>query len=259
MIHRPISCRCVVLARVVRSTVARALPASAGIRFRVFGIGAAMMLLGACGEEPRPDGSFVVVESRSSRVDRPEPARLDTPRSPAGSGATPRAQASAAGQAAGLTWKIPPSFEARPMPASLGNVYLDYCVAAKSGAETHDGYLVSSQSSGTVAANLARWKGQFPDGRVVRESAIEVAAAPRPLTGALLEMEGPTYAMRGSLWAEGPPVPIRALFAAIEGPEGLVTFRYLGTPASAERMAPAFDALVQSVRRQSPAQGGGGE
>lgn len=223
----------------------------------------AALVLAACGESERPDGRFEVRQSRGSRSERVEPGRAPAESGAAKGGAAMGGAPSSNGALpaaprAGLSWQVPPAFVPAEMPAGFAGIYLDFCRLPKEGAETHDGILVTSVSTGDLAANVARWKGQLPEGRVVREGPFEIpAASGAPLRGTLLEMEGPTYAMRGSLWEEGPPTPIRAIFAAIEGPSGLLTLRYVGPPAGGERAAAPIRALIDSVRRADASSGGG--
>ncbi|MBK9384618.1 MAG: hypothetical protein IPN34_07340 [Planctomycetes bacterium] len=229
-----------------------------------FGAALALLLAGCSGED-RPDGGFRVERSKGARSERVEPGRApserpsgDAARSSTSSGA--RGAPAAAGTGAGLTWTIPEGFVREAVPAAFSGLYLDFCRAPKQGAETHDGIVVSSVIAGTIEANLERWKGQFEGGKVVREGSFELPVpGGAALRGALLEIEGPAYAMRGSLWSEGPPSPIRAIFAAIEGPSGLLTLRYVGPPAGGERAAASFRALLDSVRRVDSGSGGGGK
>ncbi|MBL8897835.1 MAG: hypothetical protein JNM84_09410 [Planctomycetes bacterium] len=264
MIHRP-SPSCTVSARATRVPAAWIAPLAATVVLA--------FALTACGGDDRPDGSFAVERSRGSRTERVEPGRAPAAAASGTSASNPgaanlgagspggaRASAAAAESGAGLVWKMPEAFVREAVPASFAGVYLDFCRLPKAGVETHDGIVVSSVVAGTIEANLERWKGQFAGGQVVREGAFELpASSGGALRGALLEIEGPTFAMRGSLWTEGPPSPVRAIFAVIEGPSGLLTLRYVGPPAGGERAAAPFRALIDSVRRADSASAGGGK
>ena len=153
----------------------------------------------SCGDDVAADGSYEVSAQRGERRDNAHPAREH---SHGGSGVP---EAGRAGSGGGMTWTLPALFEAEAAPEQFARFYKDYCRVPKQGAETHDGFLVTLVSSAGIEANLTRWKGQFPGGRIVREEPL--ALTDQSLSGVLLEMEGPTYSMRGSLWAEGRPTP----------------------------------------------------
>jgi hypothetical protein len=254
MIHRPSP----------RPSSPLRVPRFAAAWLSFLGAGLALLLSG-CGGDETSDGSFRVERSRGARTERVEPGRAPSEAAKnaadmSSSSSAARGATAAAGTGAGLVWTMPEAFVREAVPAGFSGLYLDFCRVPKQGAETHDGIVVSSVIAGTIEANLERWKGQFTGGKVVREGGFELpAAGGAALRGALLEIEGPTYAMRGSLWSEGPPSPIRAIFAAIEGPSGLLTLRYVGPPAGGERAAAPFRALLDSVRRADSGSGGGGE
>jgi hypothetical protein len=176
-------------------------------------------------------------------------SKRETPAEPPAPSSAPTAQAAKA-PAGKLAWTDPPAWKRRPgsNPMRLA----EYGVPHASG-ETEDGECVvttfGAGQGGNVEANIERWVRQFePD------SAGGLQRAERVVNGikiTTVELAG-TYknmAMPGAPPSTGPKPHYRMVAAIVDVPEGMHFFKLVGPDRTVVEARPAFEALLDTVRR----------
>jgi hypothetical protein len=112
-------------------------------------------------------------------------------------------------------------------------------------------FYFGADQGGSVEANMTRWLGQFKQADGSDAVAKRGERTVNDITVATIETTG-NYG--GGMAAPGAPPPAAiteaALLGAIaKGPEGSVFFKLVGPRASLESARPAFDQLLESLRK----------
>lgn len=156
--------------------------------------------------------------------------------------------ASASPKAGGLTWTAPKPFVARTPKSSMRAA--EYGIEGDAQSELTVFYFGADQGGG-VEANMNRWLGQFKQADGSDAVAKRSERTVNNMSVATIETTG-TYG--GGMAAPGAPPPAAiedaALLGAIaKGPEGSVFFKLVGPRASLDGARPAFDQLLESLRK----------
>jgi hypothetical protein len=124
-----------------------------------------------------------------------------------------------------------------------------YVVPAAAG-DSEDGecavFYFGQGQGGDVDANIKRWNGQFEGG----------AAAPKPAQTTINGLKVTTIEHSGTYLAGGPMMKAatkkpgyRMAGAIVEAPQGNVFFKLTGPAKTVQAAKPAFDKMMQSVKR----------
>ena len=156
--------------------------------------------------------------------------------------------ASASPSAGGLTWTAPEPFVARPPKSSMRAA--EFGIAGEPQSELAVFYFGPDQG-GSVEANMARWIAQFKQADGSDAVAKRSARTVGEITIAMVETTG-NYG--GGMAAPGAPPPAAIndaalLGAIVEGPKGSVFFKLVGPRASVEGARPAFEQMLESIRK----------
>jgi len=162
--------------------------------------------------------------------------------------APPTANTAPAGtpSAGGLTWTAEAPLVARA--PSMQMRAAEYAVAGEGAPEAVlSVFHFGAGMGGSVADNVARWVGQVqgPNGGPAEARTAQRIVNDLPVT--MVEAEGTmSTGMPG-----GPAAPAMAagklIGAIVEGPQGLVFFKFSGPAATVDRGRDAFEALVASI------------
>jgi hypothetical protein len=151
--------------------------------------------------------------------------------------------------AAGIRWTAPAGWKAeapRPMRAAT---YSITPVAGDSGiAECIVNYFGPGQGGG-VEANVDRWKGQVlgPDGKPARATVEKRSVRGVPVV--VIDSSGTYTGMGGPMAASARPVPgYRLLGAIVEGPGGMVFFKFTGPAKTVAAHEKSFNQLLASIQ-----------
>lgn len=178
-------------------------------------------------------------------------AKRETPAEPPAPPSAPAAQTARPAAASGkLAWTDPPAWKRRP--GSNAMRVAEYGVPHASG-ETDDGECVvttfGAGQGGAVEANIERWVRQFePDSAGGLQRAERVVSGMKITT---VELAG-TYrntAMPGAPPTTGPKAHYRMVAAIVDAPEGAHFFKLVGPDRTVSESRPAFEALLDSIRR----------
>lgn len=175
---------------------------------------------------PAPRGP----ETTTAAAERPAPSGTSTPK------------------AGGLTWTAPKPFVSRTPKSQMRAA--EFGIEGDTQSELTVFYFGPDQGGG-VEANMSRWLGQFKQADGSDAVAKRGERTVNNITIATIETTG-KYG--GGMAAPGAPPPAAiedaALLGAIaKGPEGAVFFKLVGPRASVEGARPAFDQLLESLRK----------
>jgi hypothetical protein len=170
------------------------------------------------------------------------PALADQPAAAAAqpSGGSPKA--------GGLTWTAPKPFVARTPKSSMRAA--EYGIEGDAQSELTVFYFGADQGGG-VEANMNRWIGQFKQADGSDAVAQRGERTVNNMSVATVEATG-NYG--GGMAAPGAPPPAAIenaglLGAIAKGPEGSVFFKLVGPRATLDGARPAFDQLIESLRK----------
>jgi hypothetical protein len=149
--------------------------------------------------------------------------------------------------AGGIKWTPPPGWKAQPeRPMRAATYVVPAAAGDKEDGECAAFYFGPGQGGG-VDANIQRWIGQFEGG--------PPPAKPKQLTISgfkvtTIEHSGTYTAGSGPMMKSGAKKPGYQLVGAIlEAPEGNVFFKLTGPAKTVQAARPAFDKMLQSVRK----------
>ena len=161
-------------------------------------------------------------------------------------GANMASLGSASGSAAGLRWSIPKRWTEqgqRPMrvatyniPASEGDTETGECAV----------FYFGPKEGGTVDQNIERWVSQFEPSGVPARSGKDVAGMKVSfvqVAGAYLAPSGPM------MQSTGKKENFRLLGAIVEGPEGMVFYKFTGPAKTVTDAEGEFNAMVESLAK----------
>ena len=162
--------------------------------------------------------------------------------------ASASASANANPKAGGLTWTARKPFVARTPKSSMRAA--EYGIEGDAQSELTVFYFGADQGGG-VEANFNRWLGQFKQADGSDAVAKRSERTVNSMSVATIETTG-KYG--GGMAPPGAPPPAAiedaALLGAIaKGPEGSVFFKLVGPRASVDGARPAFDQLLESLRK----------
>ncbi|HEY6459289.1 MAG TPA: hypothetical protein VIY73_04035 [Polyangiaceae bacterium] len=138
-----------------------------------------------------------------------------------------------------IEWSVPAGWR---IVANASSMRIATYAVPHAAGDAADGDVSVTRAGGAVAANVARWQGQFEGASPPAETTKMV----RGLEVTLVSLEG-TYA--GGMDPSAPAHPGWALLAAIVRSRGQPYFFKMTGPAATVRAArPAFDGLVASIK-----------
>ena len=161
-------------------------------------------------------------------------------------GANMASLGSTTGSVAGIRWSIPKRWSEqgqRPMRVAT------YAIPAAEGdAETGECavYYFGKDQGGTVDQNIERWISQFETGGVPARSGKDINGMKLTLVqvaGAYLAPAGPM------MQSSGKKDNFRLLGAIVEGPEGLVFYKFTGPAKTVTGAEGEFNAMVESLAK----------
>jgi hypothetical protein len=161
-------------------------------------------------------------------------------------GANMASLGSATGSVAGIHWSLPKRWSEqgqRPMRVATYSI-----PAAEGDAETGECavYYFGKDQGGTVDQNIERWISQFETGGVPARSGKDVNGMKLTLVqvaGAYLAPAGPM------MQSSGKKDNFRLLGAIVEGPEGLVFYKFTGPAKTVAGAEGEFNAMVESLAK----------
>lgn len=163
-------------------------------------------------------------------------------------GAGPAVLGAESGSVAGIRWTVPRDWTVgpeRPMRVAT------YAIPSTGGGEPAECavFFFGGGQGGDVESNLQRWIEQFEPGAKPQRSTGEAGG----LGVSRVRVDGTYLAPAGPMMeSQGSKPGWRLLGAIVEAPEGRVFFKCTGPARTLEGGAPAFEALVASVRKESP-------
>lgn len=148
---------------------------------------------------------------------------------------------------AGVQWSYPGTWTrdaGRPMrivtytiPAAQGDPEAGECGV----------FYFGEQQGGDIDGNIQRWGAQFEGATQAEKTTLTVDG----LNVTTARIEGTFLAPGGPMMqSQGKKENYRLLGAIIEAPGGMVFFKCTGPNATIQSAVPAFNAMVQSVRKQ---------
>ena len=153
---------------------------------------------------------------------------------------------SATGSVAGIHWSIPKRWSEqgqRPMRVAT------YAIPAAEGdAETGECavYYFGKDQGGTVDQNIERWISQFEPSGVPARSVKDVNG----MKVTLVQVAGAYLAPAGPMMqSSGKKENFRLLGAIVEGPEGLVFYKFTGPAKTVAGAEGEFSAMVESLAK----------
>ncbi len=185
----------------------------------------------------------------------PDPAptaAVTAPATPPTAAPAPTAAAkvtNGAPNAGGLTWTAPAPFVSRIPESRMREA--EYVVSAEAGGEpaVMGVFFFGVGQGGAVDANVERWIGQFtdPKGRPIEKVAKVDKRTVNGMAVTIVDVTGTyTNGMPGA--SAGPQSAQRMLSAIVEGPNGLVFFKFVGAVDAVEKAEEAFEQLVASIK-----------
>jgi hypothetical protein len=153
---------------------------------------------------------------------------------------------SATGSAAGLHWSIPKKWTEQGQRQMRVATYT--IPAAEGDAETGECavYYFGNDQGGTVDQNIERWIGQFETNGVPSRSRKDVNG----MKVTLVQVAGAYLAPAGPMMqSSGKKENFRLLGAIVEGPEGLVFYKFTGPAKTLSAAEGEFNAMVESLAK----------
>jgi hypothetical protein len=149
--------------------------------------------------------------------------------------------------AGGIQWTAPANWKPQPQRPMRAATYI---VPAAAG-DKEDGecgvFYFGPGQGGSVEDNIKRWVGQFQPGANAPKKANSTAGAGLKMT--TVEHSG-TFMAGGPMTQERTPKPgYRLIGAIVEAPGGNVFFKLTGPEKTVAAAKPAFDKMLQSVKK----------
>lgn len=148
--------------------------------------------------------------------------------------------------AGGVAWKVPRSFENRPVSSAMRAAQYEIEGAKGKPSATLVVYYFGPGQGGGVQANIDRWVGQFqtPAGskpKIEKRTVHGLPVSVVDVTGTYQAMQMPGAP------SSGPQAAQRLLGAIVEGPKGPVFFKLVGPEPVVSKAASGFDHLIASL------------
>ena len=148
------------------------------------------------------------------------------------------------GSAAGIRWSLPKRWtEQGQRPMRVATYTTPAAEGDSEGVECAVFYFGANQG-GTVDQNIERWVGQFETSGVPTRSGKDVNG----MKVSLVQVAGAYLAPAGPMMqSTGKKENFRLLGAIVEGPEGMVFYKFTGPAKSVTEAEGEFNAMVESI------------
>jgi hypothetical protein len=155
---------------------------------------------------------------------------------------------------AGVRWDTPPGWKLQPQGSSMRLATYQIRPAAGDQDIAECGvYYFGQGQGGSVEANIDRWVGQFQqtNGKPSKDTAKMEKRTIHDLKVTTVDVSGAYSGMGGPSAPEGPPKQsYRLLGAIVEGPQGLVFFKFTGPAKTVRENQSIFEKMISSLKIQ---------
>ncbi len=154
------------------------------------------------------------------------------------------------GSGGGLVWDVPADWESGPMKSMRLATYIINAAEGDADSAECAVFYFGATSGGGVDANIQRWASQFkqPDDSDSMEKAIIATKESGGLTITSIDLTGTYLVPSPMMQVAGQKSGYRLLGAIVEGPQGMVFFKFTGPENTIAASEQAFGNMLSSLK-----------